>query len=65
MTSNNLKRPITSKKQAETTYNEQEITNNDLQQTNSNSMEFLCLKNNDLEDFNEFYEASLITNYFK
>ena len=65
MTSNNLKRPITSKKQAETTYNEQEITNNDLQQTNSNFMEFLCLKNNDLEDFNEFYEASLITNYFK
>ena len=38
-------------KQPETTYNEQEATCKDLQRTDSNFMELLYLKNNQLEGF--------------
>ena len=49
MTCNDLKRPTMSKKRPETAYNKQEMTYNDLRRTDSNFMELLYLKNNQLE----------------
>ena len=48
-TGNGLKQPRVSKKRHETTDSEQETTRNDLQKTDSNFMESLYLKNNQLE----------------
>ena len=49
---NDMKRPTVSKKQSEATYNKQGTTWNDLQRTDSNFMEPLYLKNNQLEGAN-------------
>ena len=49
---NDMKQPTVSQKRPKTIYSKQGTTWNDLHRTNSNFMEPLCLKNNQLEGSN-------------